>query len=52
MSDTSETMRAVRFHRYGNPADVFVMESVPIPTPGPGRIRVVMHAKASPEVGS
>lgn len=44
MSDTPETMRALRFHAYGDPADVLVMESVPIPAPDPGRIRVVVHA--------
>jgi hypothetical protein len=38
------TMRTVRFHEYGEPADVLHMETAPVPAPGPGRIRVVVHA--------
>ncbi|HVV23983.1 MAG TPA: NADP-dependent oxidoreductase [Pseudonocardiaceae bacterium] len=38
------TMRAVRFHEYGEPADVLRLETVPVPEPGPGRIRVTVHA--------
>ena len=38
------TMRTVRFHEYGEPADVLRLESAPVPEPGPGRIRVAVHA--------
>src|SRR5579875_2731830 len=38
------TMRTVRFHRYGEPGDVLRLEEAPVPSPGPGRIRVVVHA--------
>lgn len=38
------TMRTVRFHEYGEPADVLHTETVPVPEPGPGRIRVAVHA--------
>ncbi len=38
------TMRTVRFHEYGEPADVLHLETVPVPEPGSGRIRVVVHA--------
>jgi NADPH:quinone reductase-like Zn-dependent oxidoreductase len=37
-------MRTVRFHEYGEPVDVLHMETAPVPDPGPGRIRVVVHA--------
>ncbi|MBB6734768.1 NADP-dependent oxidoreductase [Cohnella sp. CBP 2801] len=37
-------MRTVRFHQYGEPADVLRMEQAAIPSPGPGRIRVQVHA--------
>jgi NADPH:quinone reductase-like Zn-dependent oxidoreductase len=37
-------LRTVRFHEYGEPADVLHMETAPVPDPGPGRIRVVVHA--------
>ena len=40
----SATMRTVRFHNYGEPADVLRLEEVAIPEPGPGRIRVRVHA--------
>ncbi len=40
----SSTMRTVRFHEYGEPADVLHLETAPVPDPGPGRIRVVVHA--------
>lgn len=39
-----ETMRTVRFHEYGEPADVLRLETAPVPEPGPGRIRVAVHA--------
>lgn len=38
------TMRTVRFHEYGEPADVLRMDRVAVPDPGPGRIRVAVHA--------
>lgn len=38
------TMRTVRFHEYGEPADVLRLETTAVPEPGPGRIRVVVHA--------
>ncbi|WP_258168770.1 alcohol dehydrogenase catalytic domain-containing protein [Paenibacillus sp. AR247] len=38
------TMRAIRLHDYGEPADVLRMEQVEIPSPGPGRIRVTVRA--------
>lgn len=38
------TMRAVRFHEYGEPAEVLRVETVPVPEPGPGRIRLTVHA--------
>jgi NADPH:quinone reductase-like Zn-dependent oxidoreductase len=38
------TMRAVRFHAYGEPADVLRLEEAPVPDPGPGRIRVAVRA--------
>src|SRR4051812_25361717 len=38
------TMRTVRFHDYGEPADVLRMDQVAVPVPGPGRIRAVVYA--------
>jgi NADPH:quinone reductase-like Zn-dependent oxidoreductase len=38
------TMRTVRFHEYGEPADVLRLETAPVPEPGAGRIRVAVHA--------
>ena len=38
------TMRTVRFHEYGEPADVLRLETAPVLDPGPGRIRVTVHA--------
>jgi NADPH:quinone reductase-like Zn-dependent oxidoreductase len=43
-SDTPATMNAVRFHDFGEPAEVLRLEQVAVPTPEPGRIRVVVHA--------
>ena len=37
-------MNAIRFHEYGEPADVLRMEQVDILEPAPGRIRVKVHA--------
>jgi NADPH:quinone reductase-like Zn-dependent oxidoreductase len=41
---TTGIMRTVRFHGYGEPADVLRLETAPVPEPGPGRIRVAVHA--------
>jgi NADPH:quinone reductase-like Zn-dependent oxidoreductase len=40
----SATIAAVRFHDYGEPADVLRMDRVAVPDPGPERIRVIVHA--------
>jgi NADPH:quinone reductase-like Zn-dependent oxidoreductase len=37
-------MRTLRFHQYGEPAEVLRLEEVEIPAPGPGRIRVRVAA--------
>ncbi|MBV9748602.1 MAG: NADP-dependent oxidoreductase [Acetobacteraceae bacterium] len=39
----AETMKAVRFHRYGGP-EVLVIEQVPKPEPGPGQVLVRVRA--------
>jgi NADPH2:quinone reductase len=47
MSDptmTGETMRAWRVHRYGDPLDVLQLDTVLVPTPEPGAVRVRTHA--------
>jgi NADPH:quinone reductase-like Zn-dependent oxidoreductase len=41
---TTGVMRTVRFHQYGEPADVLRLETAPVPEPGPGRVRVAVHA--------
>src|ERR1700733_4280318 len=38
------TIRTVRFHEYGEPADVLRLETAPVPAPGPGRVRILVHA--------
>lgn len=40
----TNAMRTVRFHDYGAPGDVLHMETVPVPTPGPDRIRIAARA--------
>lgn len=40
-----ETMRAARFHEYGEP-DVLKVEDVPVPEPGPGEVRIRVEAAA------
>lgn len=40
----TSTMRTVRFHEFGEPADVLRLETAPVPEPGPGRIRVAVDA--------
>ena len=37
-------MRSLRFHEFGEPADVLRLEDAPVPTPAPGRVRVAVHA--------
>lgn len=37
-------MRTVRFHGYGEPAEVLRLEEAPVPEPGPARIRAAVHA--------
>ncbi|WP_222120740.1 NADP-dependent oxidoreductase [Paenibacillus sp. Y412MC10] len=43
-TSTPATMRAVRLHQYGEPAEVLRLEQAAIPSPGLGRIRVKVHA--------
>lgn len=38
------TMRTVRFHDYGEPADVLRVDGVAVPSPDRDRIRVTVHA--------
>jgi Zinc-binding dehydrogenase len=38
--------RTIRFHEYGEPADVLRLEDAVVPAPSPGRIRVTVHAVA------
>ena len=40
------TMKALRLHNYGEPSDVLHLEETAIPNPGPGQIRVRVHACA------
>ena len=42
-SPIAGTMRALRFHAYGDPAEVLRLEEAAIPHPGPGAIRVRVH---------
>ena len=37
-------MRALRFHSYGDPADVLQVDETPSPEPGPGQIRIRVEA--------
>jgi len=41
---TAGMMRTVRFHQYGEPADVLRLEQAAVPEPGLGRIRVAVRA--------
>lgn len=38
------TIRSVRFHGYGEPAKVLLLDEAPVPSPGANRIRVAVHA--------
>ena len=40
----TDTMRTVRFHDYGEPGHVLRLEETAVPAPGPGRVRVAVHA--------
>lgn len=40
------SMRSLRFHSYGEWADVLRLEDAPVPNPGAGQIRVRVHACA------
>jgi NADPH:quinone reductase-like Zn-dependent oxidoreductase len=37
-------MRTVRFHEYGEPAEVLRLDRIAVPSPPPARIRVIAHA--------
>lgn len=37
-------MKALRLHAYGDPSDVLRLEDAPVPAPGPGAVRVKVHA--------
>ncbi|HKK17672.1 MAG TPA: alcohol dehydrogenase catalytic domain-containing protein, partial [Opitutales bacterium] len=37
-------MLAVRHHEFGDPAEVLEVESLPVPEPGPGEVRVKLLA--------
>ena len=40
----TSTVRTVRFHEYGEPGDVLHLETTAVPVPGPGHLRVLVHA--------
>lgn len=44
MHDNDGTMRAWRLHEYGRPTEVLQLESVPIPSPEAGELRVRVQA--------
>jgi NADPH2:quinone reductase len=46
MRQKADTMRAWRLHEYGRPTDVLQLDTVPIPTPEAGELRV--HVQAIP----
>ena len=41
---TSRKTRTIRFHCFGEPADVLRLEETEVPEPGKGRIRIAVHA--------
>lgn len=41
---TAGKMRTIRYHEYGEPADVLRLEEVPIPAPNAGHVAVRVHA--------
>lgn len=42
-SAPTATMRTLRFHHYGEPADVLRLQEAAVPEPGPGRVLVTVH---------
>lgn len=38
------SIRSLRFHRHGPPAEVLQLDTVEAPRPGPGQVRVAVHA--------
>ena len=40
---SNATMRTVRFHEYGEAVEVLRLDRIAVPSPPPGRIRVVVH---------
>ncbi|MFH9125578.1 zinc-dependent alcohol dehydrogenase family protein [Streptomyces globisporus] len=38
-------MRAIRFHRHGEPGEVLVLDDIPAPVPGPGELLVRVSAR-------
>ena len=42
-------MRAIRFSRFGPPAEVLSLEELPLPEPGPGQVRLrLTHRSINP----
>ena len=41
---SNATMRTLRFHEFGEPAEVLRLDRIAVPSPPPGRIRAVVHA--------
>jgi len=41
---TAQSMQSLRFHAYGEPADVLRLEEAAIPDPAPGSLRIRVHA--------
>jgi NADPH:quinone reductase-like Zn-dependent oxidoreductase len=39
-------MRAIRFHRFGPPAEVLQLDELPLPEPGPGQVRLRLTHRA------
>ena len=46
MTTSNPTMRTIRFHNYGEWADVLRLEEAPVPNPRAGQVRVRVHACA------
>ena len=44
LKPSNATMRTVRFHEYGESTEVLRLDHVAVPSPPPGRIRVMVHA--------
>ena len=41
---TAEKTRTIRFHEFGEPADVLRLEEAPLPAPNAGHVAVRVHA--------